>query len=101
LFLKDRDGDEIRICGVEIASGAVRDLTPFSECGPEPAHQCRSSMKSWSGSTSATSASSTYRIDLETGACELDTQNWRCDRLDAGQRPVLRAAGAFDPTDGS
>jgi dipeptidyl aminopeptidase/acylaminoacyl peptidase len=42
-----------------------------------------------------------YRIDLETGACKLDTQNpgdvigWTPDN-----DFVLRAAGALDPTDG-
>jgi hypothetical protein len=104
LFLKDRDGDEIlHLWSVELASGKVRDLTPFS------------GVRAQSLLTSAGHPHEVliglnkrdqrvfdmYRIDLETGACKLDTQNpgdvigWTPDN-----DFVLRAAGAFDPTDG-
>jgi dienelactone hydrolase len=104
LYFQDRDGDEnTHLWSADLESPAVRDLTPFAGAraqglftSPGIPHQVLVGLN-----VRDPRVFDMYRVDLDTGACSLDTANpgdvlgWSTD---AALR--IRAACAFDATDG-
>ncbi len=101
LYEQDSDGDEnFHVYSAEIGGGIVRDLTPFQ--GVRAQNLLTSARRPGEILVGLNlrkrDAFDMYRIDLETGAVRLDTENpgdvlsWTTDA-----DFVIRAATAFDP----
>lgn len=105
LYLQDRDGDEnLHLWSVDVESGLVRDLTPFQGARAQNLLTSPARRREVLVGLNVRDPRvfDMYRIDLETGACVLDTENpgdvlaWTTDRDFA-----IRAACVLDGTDGS
>jgi dipeptidyl aminopeptidase/acylaminoacyl peptidase len=104
LYMQDADGDENwHLYAVNLASGNVRDLTPFPgiqalpvAVSPEVPHEVLVAMN-----REAPTRHDVYRVDLRSGTATLDTSNpgsvvgWTADRL-----LVVRAARSTRPDGG-
>jgi dipeptidyl aminopeptidase/acylaminoacyl peptidase len=101
LYEQDSDGDEnFHLYSADLSGGPVRDLTPFQ--GVKAQNLCTSPRKPGEALVGLNLRKrdlfDMYRIDLETGALRLDTENpgdvisWTKD-IDL----VIRGATVFDP----
>lgn len=78
LYLQDADGDEnFHLFGVDLDSGNVRDLTPFQgvKAQPAPPSEKRPETLLVGLNLRDRKVFDMYRVDLQTGALTLDTQN--------------------------
>lgn len=101
LYSQDSDGDEtFHIYSVDLDSKVVRDLTPFQGVGAQNlmVSAARPNEILVALNLRKRDAFDLYRIDLESGAVRLDTEN-PGDVLSftADSDFVIRAATAFDP----
>jgi len=105
LYLQDKDGDENNHAFlVNLDSGVVRDLTPFQGIRAENfiLNKRHPDQLLVGLNLRDRRLFDMYRIDLKTGAVNLDTENpggviaWTAD-----QEMVIRAATLMSPTDGS
>jgi len=101
LYLQDRNGDEnLHLWSIDLESNAVRDLTPFVGVRAQ-------NLRTAAGRPHEVLIGlnlrdprgfDMYRVNLETGACVLDTQNpgdvlsWTTD-----ENLTIRVASAMDP----
>lgn len=104
LFFQDKDGDEnTRLYSMDVATGSIRDLTPFPEVraqelitNPERPREALVGLN-----RRDPHVFDIHRVELKTGAVKLDTQNpgdviaWTADRSLA-----IRAATAIDAKTG-
>ena len=106
IYLQDSDGDEnFHLFGVDLASGNVRDLTPFQGVKAQADGRSTRTFPTRSSSRSTRrnrALFDVYRLDLNTGALVLDTENpgdvigWVAD-----PQFQVRAAQAATPDGGT
>jgi dipeptidyl aminopeptidase/acylaminoacyl peptidase len=105
IYLQDSDGDEnFHLYGADLASGNVRDLTPFQGVKAQPAAVDPNFPDTILVSMNARNRAlfDVYRLDLNTGALVLDTENpgdvvsWVAD-----PQLQVRAAQAMTPEGGA
>lgn len=104
LYFQDRQGDEnLHLWAADLTSAAVRDLTPFAGARAQNLITGAGNPREILVGLNVRDPRlfDMYRVDLETGACVLDTPNpgdvlgWSTD-----SRLRIRAATAFDAQDG-
>ena len=101
LYLQDRNGDEnLHLWCTDLESGEVRDLTPFPGVRAQNLRTAAGRPNEVLIGLNLRDKSSfdMHRVNLETGGCELDTQNpgdvlaWTTD-----ENLAIRVASAMDP----